>query len=202
MPHVKVTREDWLRAALDALAADGVRGVAVEPIAKRLGVSRGSFYWYFKDRAALLSGALELWERQLTDQFIADVAPIADPRERLEALVRNALTREPFAGLEPAIVAHADDPIVKDVLERVTERRMDYLTDLYTECGLREADARRQAVVAYAVYLGWKELRRAAPAIAPETAPSSEGVSGAAIGHLLAVLAPAHVDNGNTDLAP
>ncbi|MCD0447535.1 TetR/AcrR family transcriptional regulator [Glycomyces sp. A-F 0318] len=190
MPHVKVTREDWLRAALDALADTGVGGVAVEPIAKRLGVTRGSFYWYFKDRAALLSEALELWEQQSTVQFIADVAPVADPRERLEALFRNALTREPFAGLEPAIVAHAGDPIVKPVLERVTERRLRYLTDLYSECGLESAVARRQAVVVYAAYLGWKELRRAAPGIAPETAPSGDGVPGAAIAHLLAALAP------------
>jgi AcrR family transcriptional regulator len=196
MPQVKVTREDWLRAALDALADTGAGGVAVEPIAKRLGVTRGSFYWYFKDRAALLSGALELWERQLTDQFIAEVAPIADPHERLEALFRNALTREPFAGLEPAIMAHAGDPIVRSVLERVTERRMEYLTGLYVECGLEAPLARRQAVIAYAAYLGWKELRRAAPGIAPETAPSGAGVSGAAIDHLLAALTPTKRSDG------
>lgn len=189
MPKVKVTREDWLRGALSALAETGVSGVAVDPIAKQLGVSRGSFYWYFKDRAALLSEALELWESEATVKFIEDLAALDDPRERMRALLFGALTDDEIAGLEPAIVAHASDPIVKTVLERVNHRRLDYLTDLFDEMGMERAVARRHAVATYAAYLGWIELRRASPDVAPETVASAEGVSGAALDHLFGVLA-------------
>jgi AcrR family transcriptional regulator len=189
MPTVKVTREDWLRGAQRALAESGVSGVAVEPIAKRLGITRGSFYWHFKDRQALLVGALELWESEETVGFIEELAPIEDPLVRLQTLFRQALTGDEIAGLEPAIVAHASDPVVRVVLERVTRRRLDYLTDLFTQVGMDDEAARRQAVATYAAYLGWIELRRAAPDIAPETQRSGPLVA-PALDHLLELLTP------------
>lgn len=190
VPKVKVSREDWLRAALAALAATGVSGVTVDPLAKVLGVTRGSFYWHFKDRDALLEEALLLWESESTLGFIEELAAVPDPRARLEALFYGALTDESVGGLEPAIVAHARHPVVAAVLARVTERRLDYLTALFVEIGLDNATARRQAVGTYAAYLGWIELRRAAPDIAPETAPSREPPAAEALQHLLGMVTP------------
>src|SRR5580698_155106 len=45
-----LTRADWIATALDAMARDGLRAVAVEPLAERLGATKGSFYWHFRDR--------------------------------------------------------------------------------------------------------------------------------------------------------
>ena len=45
-----LTAEDWARAALEAIAEDGVTAVAVEPLARSLGVTKGSFYWHFANR--------------------------------------------------------------------------------------------------------------------------------------------------------
>ncbi len=189
MPTKKVTREDWLRGAQRALAESGVSGVAVEPIAKQLGVTRGSFYWHFKDREALLVGALELWESEETIGFIEELAPIEDPLVRLQTLFREALSGDKIAGLEPAIVAHASDAVVRVVLERVTTRRLAYLTELFAELNLNPEAARHQAVATYAAYLGWIELRRAAPDIAPETRRSGPLVA-PALDHLLEMLTP------------
>lgn len=52
---------DWAQAALDVVATDGVNAVAVEPLARKLGVTKGSFYWHFPSRDALLHAALERW---------------------------------------------------------------------------------------------------------------------------------------------
>jgi len=52
--NTKVTREDWMRIALATLMAQGVDAVRVMPLSEALGVSRSSFYWYFKDRDDLL----------------------------------------------------------------------------------------------------------------------------------------------------
>ena len=58
----RLSAEDWAQAALDLIAEQGVAAVAVEPLARRLGVTKGSFYWHFPSRDALLSAALERWE--------------------------------------------------------------------------------------------------------------------------------------------
>lgn len=189
MPTKKVSREDWLTAALNALARTGVSGVSVDPLAKELGVTRGSFYWHFQDRDALLAQALDLWEQAATVGFIAQLDTIADPRERLETLFREALLGDEIAGLEPAIVAHASHPVVRPVLERVTQRRLDYLQACYSALGTAPDESRRQAVAAYAAYLGWIELRRAAPDQVPEVAKAGP-LTEPALAHLMRLLGP------------
>jgi len=66
-PHPHSTRlsaDDWARAALELIAEQGVAAVAVEPLARRLGVTKGSFYWHFRSRDALLQAAIERWEQE------------------------------------------------------------------------------------------------------------------------------------------
>ncbi|WP_299351026.1 TetR/AcrR family transcriptional regulator [uncultured Shimia sp.] len=70
--HVKVTREDWLNVARDALVNDGVGEVKVLTLGERLGVSRSSFYWYFKSRKHLLEALLDDWEQRNTQLIITN----------------------------------------------------------------------------------------------------------------------------------
>ncbi len=117
--------EAWLAAAWEELARGGVDRVRVEPLAARLGVTKGSFYWHFRDRAALLDALLADWERRATLEVIALVDASSEaPRERLAALLRLT-TRAPRApDLESAIRAWgAHDPRVAGRLARVDERR-------------------------------------------------------------------------------
>lgn len=84
--NVKVTREDWLNAAMDVLIRDGVERVKVMTLGERLGVSRSSFYWYFKDRQDLLDALLDHWQGSNT----AAIQAQADaPAETITGAVCN-----------------------------------------------------------------------------------------------------------------
>ncbi|GAB2967199.1 hypothetical protein GCM10027184_14950 [Saccharothrix stipae] len=171
-------------AALRALARGGVAAVSVDGLAGELDITRGSFYWHFKDREALLVAAVEFWEQRATADLITRLTAIDDPVDKLGEGFRAALGTEVVAGLEPALVAHADYPAIAPVLTRVIERRIAYLAEVYAELGLTPAVARRQAVVAYAAYLGWADLRRVAAGVVPEVA--ADGPRGrAALKHLI-----------------
>ncbi|MFD7659104.1 TetR/AcrR family transcriptional regulator [Actinosynnema sp. NPDC059797] len=185
MAKRRLSKRDWLTAALAALAEGGVGAVAVEPLAHRLGVTRGSFYWHFADRNALLREALEWWELQGTEAVIERVAGIAEPRQRLRELFRVAITEDPTNGLEPALVAHADDPAVAPVLHRVTRRRVGFLAEVYAELGFPAGQARHRAVSAYAAYVGWMQLRRATPAALPELADDPDALTHLVEHHVL-----------------
>src|SRR5260370_14402155 len=63
--------EAWEKAALKAIADRGFSGAAIEPLAKKLGVTKGSFYWHFADREALIRAALKRWEKRSTEDVIA-----------------------------------------------------------------------------------------------------------------------------------
>src|SRR5829696_3223614 len=159
-----LSRENWTAAALDALAEVGLSAVAIDPLARRLGATKGSFYWHFASRDELIAATLELWEQRDTLDLLAALAAIEDPHERLVALAREAYGTA-ARGTDPqaGVLAAASDPRVGPVLERVTVARLAALERLFGDAGLEPAEARRRARVAYALYVGVIDLRRAVP---------------------------------------
>src|SRR5215217_5141721 len=96
--------EVWVGAARAAMAEGGIDAVAVEPLARRLGVTKGSFYWHFKDRRALLEATLEGWEEESTEARISASRRISDRRERLIRLGEEVFGDAPLDGDEPGKV--------------------------------------------------------------------------------------------------
>jgi AcrR family transcriptional regulator len=159
-----LSRGDWTAAALDALAEVGLAAVAIDPLARRLGATKGSFYWHFASRDELIAATLELWEQRDTLDLLAALEAIPDPQERLLALARRAYGTaargtDPQAGM----LAAASDPRVGPTLERVTVARLAALERLFGDAGLEPEEAARRARLAYALYVGVIDLRRAAP---------------------------------------
>ncbi|MGY1668177.1 TetR/AcrR family transcriptional regulator [Geodermatophilus sp. SYSU D00696] len=169
-PRERLSAEDWARAAVEALGRGGLAAVAVEPLATRLGATKGSFYWHFASRDALVDAALELWERAHTDAVIADLDRLADPRERLRALAGHTLDHAGGGDPVVSLLRDVDDPRVVRVLAAVTRRRVEYVRALLVELGVPPAEAGRRATLAYAAYVGWWQVR----AVAPELAPAGE----------------------------
>lgn len=121
-----LTRADWTNTALDAMARDGLRAVAVEPLAERLGATKGSFYWHFRDRNALIEAAAEEWERTDTDVPLARLGAITDPRERYEATVRWLTGSERNIRIFLVMLWHADHPAIGPAAERILTKRMSF----------------------------------------------------------------------------
>lgn len=165
--------DDWARAALEAIAEDGVSAVAVEPIARRLGVTKGSFYWHFPNREALLQAALALWEKQETDDVIRRIGDEPNPMRRIQRVFHkvDASTRTSRQYMSLTAAA-AHDPIIRDVVTRVSRERLIFLTDCYRALGLDEDEALRWASSAYSVYLGVLQLRWDLPELLPAEADS------------------------------
>ena len=164
---------DWTEAALDALARGGLSAVAVEPLAKTLRTTKGSFYWHFADRNALLEATLELWEQRDTERVIAGLDETPDALTGLRRLLRLAFRSvtdgsDGSAGsVELALQASASQSLVAPVLQRVTRRRLELLTKLYVALGVPPAPARDRALLAYTAYLGHAQLAHSTPELLP-----------------------------------
>ncbi|MHB8691633.1 MAG: TetR/AcrR family transcriptional regulator [Solirubrobacteraceae bacterium] len=160
----RTTPAAWVAAALDEIEQAGVDGLAVEAVARRLGVSKGGFYHHFADRRELLRAALALWEQRFVAELGARLQSIEDPGERLHSLLRHALIE-----LEPTVIvrlmAEADDPDVAATLARATAARLALLTRIFTELDFTPAIARHRALSTYSAYLGFAQLRREDPAV-------------------------------------
>ncbi|WP_211323566.1 TetR/AcrR family transcriptional regulator [Prauserella marina] len=164
-PRQRLSVADWVAAAFDALAEGGLAAIAIEPIAARLGATKGSFYWHFDSRNALITAALELWELRHTEDVIAEIDALSPGLPRLRALVVGAVESRDDQGAraELALQPTAGHPLVAPVLARVTRRRLGYLAAQFAELGFSREGAMRRAQLAYTGYLGLAQLAHATP---------------------------------------
>lgn len=163
-----LSADDWAAAALDAMAAGGLEAVAIEPLARQLGVTKGSFYWHFANRDALIEAALTRWEREETDDIMVRVGDTTDPYERIVRVFKAANASYRSGRLYLALAAASDRPSIQEAVRRVSERRLAYLYECYRALGLSEGDARRWSTFAYATFMGNLQIRRDVPEAIPE----------------------------------
>lgn len=157
MVKATTTQQDWVDAAYSAFLADGLAAVRVEPLARVLGATKGSFYWHFADRAALVGAVVERWEAQETDAVIALAEAGGTPAQRLEALF-GAVARMRRTPATALLYTQAAAEGVGDAVRRVSQRRVDYLAGLLVELGHGPDEARRRSLVALATVLGLQQL--------------------------------------------
>ncbi|MDW8480177.1 MAG: helix-turn-helix domain-containing protein [Xanthomonadales bacterium] len=150
--------EDWAEAALDLIAERGVEALTVESLARRLGVTKGSFYWHFPSREALLEAALARWEAREVETVLGPLAAIADPRERLRELFRRTSREIKSHRIYAALMRAAQHSRVAPVVERVSRRRMDYLMLAFLALGMPRREALHRARLSYAAYVGFLQM--------------------------------------------
>lgn len=151
---------DWEKQALVLIAEKGIRAVAVETLARRMGVTKGSFYWHFPNRDALLEQSLLRWEQHDKANLQASLGAIADPRERLKSFFRRTSREKLTHDVYSSLCTAADHPMVEPLLERVAERRMNHIEVAFGEIGFDPAEASHRARLTYSTYLGFLQLQK------------------------------------------
>ena len=138
---------------MEMLRTRGIGGVRVLPLAKGLGVSRGSFYWHFEDRDDLLRSMLDWWDREMTDSVIqVSNEDRSSPRTRLMAVAEDVV-RFRRNRYDTAIRSWAEgEKRAAKFLNRVVRKRLDYVTSLFRELGFSPAEARARGDL-LAVYI-------------------------------------------------
>ena len=155
----RLNSNDWLSAGLEALSETGPRALKAEPLAVRLGVSKGSFYWHFRDVPAFHAALLAGWR----DDCIARLPELASDGATDVARLRN-LTQV-FAApdaTEPALRAWANsDDLARAAVNDVDDARLAALQNLLSEVGI---DNPEMARILYAAAIGMTSLGNASPA--------------------------------------
>ncbi|NRF66166.1 TetR/AcrR family transcriptional regulator [Aquincola sp. S2] len=162
-----LSRDDWIDAAADWIAEHGVGALAVEPLARALGVTKGAFYWHFASRDALLTAVLERWEAEGTEAVIRLVDAMPDSAQHAVQLIRLVTRTVTDEGPTPtravrlqyALWCAAADPLVAPAVERVTAARVRYLAQVLAQAGLAPPVAADRAKLGYASYVGMVVLQ-------------------------------------------
>ena len=148
----RLSREDWLAAALEVLYGEGVAKVSIVRIARDMGVTSGSFYWHFTDRNDLLRSLLNFWVCSQTEAIFEKADQFkGTPSERLFKLM-EILTLGEQARYEVAIRAWAGfDDMAAVVVRGTDKRRIEWLRRIFHEMGFsgNEAEMRARLFVYY-----------------------------------------------------
>jgi AcrR family transcriptional regulator len=149
----RLTKSDWLKHGLRTLANDGANALKVGPMADRLKVSRGSFYWHFRDIADFRSQLLRNWQEQSTDRVIQELEAEKAQPDRLKHLMKRAFNVE--RDLDRAIRSWAaEDEDVAAMVAAVDAARIAYIAKMLVAAGVEGQRARPRATFMYWAYLG------------------------------------------------
>lgn len=150
-----LTPSDWIEGAIGVLVDQGVDAVRIDVLARQLGVTRGSFYWHFKDRDDLLRSMLNAWRDDATQQLIQRFDKRhSDPRTLVKELLSLPFHGEQArrtASIELAIRGWARrDAMARQAVDEVDERRISYHAQVFSALGFSIAEARARAFAMYA----------------------------------------------------
>jgi AcrR family transcriptional regulator len=149
----RLSAADWVRAGLRTLGDSGAGALKADSLAKALKVSRGSFYWHFRDIGDFRTQLLAAWREATTDQVIRDLDARAPGPGGLQLLLQRTL--RPGRSLERAVRAWAaEDPEAAAAIAEVDARRVARVEGLLTEAGVPAAVAAPRAAFLYWAYLG------------------------------------------------
>lgn len=148
----QLSADDWIRQGIKALTGSGFTALKADPLAKAMGVSRGSFYWHFADLGAFHTAILKRWREIAAEEIIAGVE--ADSDEPLKALLRRTFGAR--LDLERAVRNWAAfDPAAQAAVRAIDRRRLDYIEGLLQRRGFSATIGQARAQILYWTFLGF-----------------------------------------------
>lgn len=161
LPQTRVTRDDWVRAAVEVLTSEGIARVKVAVLAEELDVARSSFYWYFTGRADLEAALLDVWQAR-------NIAPIVERCARPAPTVTAAVLGVFECWADPNLFDHRLEFAVRDwarrddaVLHRLDDadtRRINAIAALHRRYGDDKTTALVRARIQYHSQIGMYAL--------------------------------------------
>jgi AcrR family transcriptional regulator len=190
-----LSQDEWVEEALNALASAGIAGLSVESLARRLGVSKGSFYWHFLDLPAFVRVVLKAFEVRAFADVVKHLATLETPRQRFLALIQMAWRNRVELRAEAALssAALAGHPEIARSMRRIAKARLAFLVALYRELGCSEAEAQHWSTTAYACLVGTQQLMALSTGIL-----KTDKLIHSHVRHLERALLPLHLQESKT----
>ena len=156
--RTQLGRDEWISGATELMAKLGIDGVRVEVLAKTLGVTKGSFYWHFKDRKDLLDNLLETWrEGRIRDIEKQTALTPGKEREQARHLIEvySAARNRKGISIELAIRDWARrDTSAAQIVAAVDAHRLECTRKLFRIVGFDEQEAKARSLMLYAYVFG------------------------------------------------
>jgi AcrR family transcriptional regulator len=165
-----------VQGAYEALGERGLDATTVEALAQRLGVTKGSFYWHFRDSEDLLSAVVARWEELAVDRVMGDLLQLGSPCAVLRRIIAHTVgIEDPERRLRYRVEAYMAalaewHPVVRPVYTRVMQRRLNGMSVLFLAAGMAAPDAAKAGELALMTLVGVYPALMSRPPLAPADA--------------------------------
>ena len=151
----RLSKSDWLRHGLEALKLCGAKGLNIEALAEHIGVTKGSFYWHFKDRAEFYADLIHYWEYDFNALMIREIESLSGSAdEHLKSLMELVLNEE-LGKYDADIRAWAVfDDLAEQAVARVDKQRMGFVRSLFEEMGFSKKESAVRSRIFYLHFIG------------------------------------------------
>lgn len=157
-PTGRVSKRQWLDAALKVLVSEGIAAVRIVNLARRLKISKSGFYWHFENREELLSEMRRYWVDEFSQRIIAEVLGTEIQLKEKLLMVVQILRAKEASKYDLAFTSWAQtDPIVRELLNSVRNMRIEFVKGLLSENGYTGVALESRARL-FVVYFSWSDV--------------------------------------------
>jgi len=161
MPKIVAKKQDWINLGYKLFSEQGIAGIVVEKMAKKLKVNKSSFYWHFKTKKDFVTEIVSFWISKNTNQIISITDSEKSGKEKFEKLIELSFKKEPFLDFNFFLKRYAlKDKKIQSVIDEIDNQRIEYTKSILIEMNFSENDAKRKAQLFYKYLIGYHEMMR------------------------------------------
>ncbi len=161
MPKIIAKKEDWIFIGYKLFSENGISGIVVEKMAKKLRVNKSSFYWHFKTKKEFILELVDYWVVTETEQIIKSSSNKSSTEQKIEALILTTYKKMPYLDFIFYLKRYAQkDKKIQTIIDRIDNQRIEYVESLLQELNYSKKEAKIKASILYKHLIGYHEMIR------------------------------------------
>lgn len=161
MPKIIATKDHWIKLGYKLFSEQGISGIVVEAMAKKLNVNKSSFYWHFKTKEEFVNAIINFWITTETEQIIAQTEAVKSASGKFERFLEITFKSEPYLEFIFFLKRYAKkNKKIQKIIDDIDFKRLSYASNLFQEVGYSKAEATVRASIFYKYLIGYHEMIR------------------------------------------
>lgn len=161
MPKIVAHKKDWLKLGYQLFSKEGIKGIVVENMAKKLKCNKSSFYWHFKSKTIFVDELINYWVETETNQIIESVEQEKTAQKKYQKFIELVFQHDPYLEFIFHLKRYAKTrPEIQDLIDEIDQQRLAYTANVFQELGYSKKESKRVASIFYKYLIGFHEMYR------------------------------------------
>ncbi|WP_062058831.1 TetR/AcrR family transcriptional regulator [Aquimarina longa] len=161
MPKIIAQKNDWIQLGHKLFAEQGISGIIIEKMAKKLNCNKSSFYWHFKTKKEFIEQVISFWIAIDTEQIITLINSKKSAKLKFEILIKLVFKKDPYLDFIFYLKRYGQkEKNIQSIIDTIDNQRIDFVANLLQEMGFTIEEGRKRATLFYKYLIGYHEMIR------------------------------------------